>query len=185
MIKRDLVVAHGFNVPDGGAATINKVIPAFNGSVQKATYGWFGIASVLFFNDNIAAMVAGMATPGSVGVGHSNGCAVLTRATNLGAPMTDLILLNPALEEGTEFAEHLNSIHVYHNKGDVPVRLAKLLNKVIPGDFMWGEMGRDGYSGNDPRVINHDVSDIYCGHADIFSDEQALVDMLIADFSNK
>ena len=112
-------------------------------------YGWTGIFSALLFNRRWARLLAGKVCKGDVGVGHSNGALVLKEAADLGAPFDTLILLNPALDRGTRFAAHIKTIYVFHAPSEWPTRIARFL-PLHP----WGDMGRVGYKGPDPRVLN-------------------------------
>lgn len=164
----NVVLAHGFNVNDDGKSTIGKlatVLP-FPG-VQQVDYGWTGLLGVRVLNPRIAKLVAGMTEPGSVGIGHSNGCDILRRAAALGAPFKHLILINPALDSDISFSDQIEHIDVLHNPTDNVVTAAKF----IPWSA-WGDMGRAGYTGIDPRVVNHDTHAQFgaTGHSGVFED---------------
>lgn len=167
---KNYILAHGFNVKDGGKGTVDKLVPLLNGRVQQADYGWFGLSSVLLHNDKIAQMITGMATPDSVGIGHSNGCALLVKAAQNGTRFKRLILINPALQDDIEIPSTVGKVYVLHNKFDLPVKAARLLNWFVPGrNFLWGQMGNSGYQGDDPRVVNLNLSDYVNGHSAVFS----------------
>ena len=119
-------------------------------------YGWTGIFSAMVFNERIARMLAAEVAPGDIGVGHSNGCAILKDAADMGAPFHELILLNPALDNSVTFAPQLKRIHVFYSPSEIPTEIARYL-PLHP----WGNMGRVGYRGNDPRVINVDLESAY------------------------
>lgn len=118
----------------------------------KFDYGWTGIFSALFFNDRWARLLAAAVRPGDIGVGHSNGCAVLARAAALGAPFREFVFLNPALDRGASIAPSVERIHVFHAPHELPTLLARF----IPF-HPWGDMGRVGYRGKDPRFVNVNV----------------------------
>lgn len=154
---------HGFNVSDSGANTTDRLVPFFSAAgynVHEHDYGWFGLLQVRFLNGRVAKRVAKSVRPGDIGVGHSNGCAILARAAAL-VPFDGLVLVNPALDKDTEFPASLRWIHVYHSNGDAAVSLARFLPM-----HQWGDMGRVGYCGDDGRVLNFDHSPD--GHSDIF-----------------
>ena len=167
-------ILHGFNVDDGGKDTTDTLIPRFQNDgfkVKQHDYGYLWIFGVLFRNDNIAREVAKHIKPGDYGVGHSNGCAILVKAAQEGAPFEKLFLINPALENDVEFPAHIKEIHVFHNKYDKPVKAAKWLRRLLPWhrDFLWGEMGNTGYQGDDERVFNHDqITWGVKGHSTVF-----------------
>jgi len=112
-------------------------------------YGWTGIFSALLFNQRWSRLLAGRVRKRDVGVGHSNGALILKEAADLGALFDTLILLNPSLDRGTTFAPHIRNIYVFHAPSEWPTRIARYLPF-----HPWGDMGRVGYRGRDPRVIN-------------------------------
>jgi len=178
--KNRLLLAHGFNVRDGGANTLDKLIPHLkrpNTKIKQADYGHLSLAGVAYFNDNLAAMLNGLSEQNDIGIGHSNGCSVLAMAANLGAPFKQLHLINPALKSDFKFPSHIKKIFVYHSKGDLPVKLSTWLRYIPPfknnKDFIWGQMGATGYTGNDPRVINIDLSSMYLSHSGGFDNQNA------------
>ena len=165
-----VILVHGFNVWDGGEKTVGRLRPyCISKGVEYRMwrYGWTFLIGTLMGNPNRAAWLAKDCKPGDVGIGHSNGCALLWRACWVKAVFRTLILINPALDREVAFPAHLDTIHVLHDPGDLAVRLASW----IPG-VRWGEMGAYGYLGNDERVFNHrfdwdgDVS--IDEHSDIF-----------------
>lgn len=167
-------LVHGFNVSDGGANTTDRLTPYFevNGhEVIQHDYGWFGFLSVRFRNHSVAEKIA-KATTGEgydVGVGHSNGCAILLDAASMGK-FDGLILINPALDRDADIPDGVRWVHVYHNSGDKPVKWAKWLPM-----HPWGDMGRVGYCGMDGRVMNFSGDRLeprLSGHSDIFSPDK-------------
>jgi len=168
-----IVLAHGFNVKDGGKKTIDKLLPFLNKhAVLQADYGFFNLFGVRFFNKHIARVVAGMTPYGSIGIGHSNGCDILVKSCNAGAPFSRLILINPALDRDTEFPlGDLVRVDVLHNVDDHVVDKARL--------FLfhpWGDMGRVGYQGKDARVRNHETKSLLnvSGHSEVFDKAMTL-----------
>ena len=104
--------------------------------------------------------IKGLSSP--VLVGYSNGAWAAVQAAETGAPVDHLVLVSPALHKGHEFPGHIRRIDVFYSGGDFPTRAAKWWRWVVnwlpwrwdaPHD--WGEMGRTGYTGADPRVRNH------------------------------
>lgn len=161
----NLVLCHGFNVKDGGKETLDNLIPHLPlDNIQQADYGYFNLLAVRYFNDNIATVIAGMAADKSIGIGHSNGCAILVKAARLTSKIKRLVLINPALDDDTEFPAHLERIDVFHNWSDYLVTSAKFLLF-----HEWGEMGRVGYVGEDKRVFNHETIALFGvhGHSDL------------------
>lgn len=162
---RTVHLVHGFNVKDGGQNTTDKLIPYLKGArfrVMDHDYGYFGLLRVRLCNGGVSELVKAATDKGDIGVGHSNGCAVLAEAAARGAPFAGLVFLNPALDQDYSIARHVSWVHVYHSQKDVAVLMAKVLRFNHP----WGAMGRLGYTGTDPRVTNIDYTPF--GHSDVF-----------------
>ncbi len=104
-------------------------------------------------NPGIARRLLPHIRPGDVLLGHSNGNAIWMRALLEGAPARGLVILNGALEPDIEFPPQLELVHVYYNPKDeaVPLTEVPIMRRVF-FDPLWGEMGRVGYTGNDPRA---------------------------------
>lgn len=157
MDKPRVILLHGFNVFDKGAGTVGRLAPYFERAgyrVKQPSYGWVFLLGVRYANSKIASMLAGLIEPGDIIVGHSNGCAIAAEVLDLGAPVSQLVLINPALDSDHVFpiTDDLRAVHVWHSPSDSPVWWAKWL----PG-HAWGDMGAVGYNGRrDPRVINYD-----------------------------
>lgn len=160
-------VVHGFNVNDGGANTTNLLHPYLRQAglrVVDHDYGWFGLIQVRLCNGGIAETIKAASKRGDIGIGHSNGCAILMEACQRGAPLAGLVLINPALDEDCVPPPQVRWIHVYFNCDDSPVKWSRLL-LLHP----WGAMGRYGYKGDDPRYLNVDCAPEVSGHSDIFT----------------
>lgn len=164
----NFIPCHGFNVKDAGKETIDQLLPFMQSdTVQQADYGYFNLLGVRWFNKSIASTLAGMANDDSIGIGHSNGCAILVEATKRTDKIKTLILINPALDADTIFPESVERVLVYHNKTDDVVTMSKWLPWHV-----WGEMGRVGYRGNDIRVTNFDTHELFGaeGHSGVLHD---------------
>jgi hypothetical protein len=149
------ITAHGFWDFDGVATTdrLRPFLEAVGYQVQEWDYGFTGLLGVRFLNGKRAKELAGIAkqNPGCVGIGHSNGCALLYRAcTEHAAPFSQLVFINPALDEDVEFPSYLKHIHVWYSPHDYPVKFAGLFYK-----HTWGKMGQVGATRKDPRVSNY------------------------------
>lgn len=96
--------------------------------------------------------------PGNILIGHSNGCAVGWRLTNM-VQSKGLVLINPALDADVEFDPALEFIHVYWSPKDE----IAWASQFIPWSD-WGKMGTTGYKGKDARVKQWNMND---DHTDI------------------
>lgn len=186
-LKR-LQFVHGFNEDDSGANSIDKLIPKLQGrnvETINVDYGHFNLLDVFGHNDTVAKLIASYTKPGDIGIGYSNGCAVLLKAAQQGAPFKRLIFINPALKSDIEIPPGIECVDVFFTDSDIPTRFAKYLRMMpfTPKNFIWGEMGRTGYTGQDERVINLDMSNYIVGHNGAFVDEEAL--NLVASMINE
>lgn len=151
---------HGFNVFDRGRGTTDRLVPYFRRAgypTRQHDYGWFGLLQVRLRNEEVAKRVLRSVKPGDIGVGHSNGCEILARAADLGAPFAGLVFIHPALEATREIAHQVSWFDVYHGRRDVAVQAAELFDW-LPWNWgeehPWGDMGMRGYLGTDPRAAN-------------------------------
>lgn len=116
-------------------------------------YGDIWAVQTRMKNPGIARRLAKLIEPGDVLLGHSNGNAIWMRSLLEGAPARGLVILNGALEPDIEFPKPLDFVHAYWNPDDevVPLTEVPIMRRVF-FDPLWGEMGRTGYTGTDPRV---------------------------------
>lgn len=120
--------------------------------VEYFEYGDILALQTRMKNPGIARRLAKLVEPGDVLLGHSNGGAVCIRALLEGAPARGLVVLNGALEPDIEFPKQLDFVHVYWNPEDAAVPLTEVpIFRRVFFDPLWGEMGRVGYTGKDPR----------------------------------
>ena len=161
-------LVHGFNVKDAQEASL-----AFLGPVLKAAghdvvivdYGWTQRLRIRLCNKGFSRMLRSMAEPDSIVIGHSNGCAIIHEACEMGATFKKVILFNPALDRDMIFAQQIKDITIFYSKDDAATKWAKW----IPFSS-WGSMGAEGYVGiPDSRVTNMDEESITkkeMGHSD-------------------
>lgn len=150
-------IAHGFNVRDPRVFfKIGQAFAAQNYEVVEIDYGWTGLISARIAVAREGKRLAAIAKPGDIAIGHSNGCAVIARALELGAPLRQVMMINPALDKrrtlvGVERAD------IYYSEDDLAVLFGKYLRwfsplRLIGMQTTWGEMGRTGYRG---AALNH------------------------------
>ncbi|AIY65184.1 alpha/beta hydrolase [Pseudoalteromonas piratica] len=167
---------HGFNVEDGGAATIDNtsqyILQAGFAPIDF-DYGHLGLVGVVLFNHNLGQALKSQLKPGDCVVAHSNGAAIAVRAAELGAQIDTLILINPALKSDYVFPKNIRKIVVYWTKHDKPVKISRAVRWLTIGMCKWGAMGATGYTGRkDDRVTNFDMSNIIFGHSEALQPEQ-------------
>ena len=176
------LLVHGF-ASKGGKGSTDLLRPFFEDAgyqVAELDYNWTGLIGVRTCNKKLGKswagwcrIVASYATE-IIGVGHSNGCAILRASAWLGAPFTQLVFINPALNtkgKKTRIGSLVKRVHVWHSPSDKAVRIARFLPR-----HPWGRMGAIGYKGNDPRWINynkqHDFRVSSRSHGDVFDAEK-------------
>ena len=159
-MSKNYILCHGFNVRDAGKETIDKLLPHMQiDEVQQADYGYFNLFGVRWFNKSIATTLAGMSNRHSIGIGHSNGCAILVEAARHTNNIEHLILINPALDNDTSFPNSVKKIDVFYNQTDKVVTISKWMPWHV-----WGDMGRVGFKGSDSRVRNHNTRWLFDAH---------------------
>lgn len=188
-----VILIHGFNVWDGGRATVGTLRPFFaerGVTPILVDYGHFGLIQVELFNDRIAGKIHDAIRAANhnyrrvLVVGHSNGCTLADAvARRPGFEAAGFIYINPALRKDRPLPPGVRFLHVWHSPSDLVVRAARRL----PFARNWGAMGAEGYQGPpDPRVTNFDKERGYPvkseGHSDVFSyDKRAAFGPLIVD----
>jgi len=185
-MSKTAIFIHGFNVWDGGRATIGKFIPFWENvpfKCHELQYGWRGLIGVRIWNRRTARRLAELSKviEGEVvAVGHSNGCAIIHRATRIpGNRISGVVYINPALDRDMIPGPKVKFCHVWHNEDDKAVRWARILMK-----HPWGPMGAYGYMNPenippDARVKNYDTGRGFevaraKGHSGIFRRPEAL-----------
>ena len=176
-----VILIHGFNVWDGGRATVGRLAPFFNARGVPhfaVNYGHFGLLETRLKNIRVAKRVAlacaAAAEQYVVVVGHSNGCAIAhLAATEFRAKIDKLVYINPALKKDMPLPDSVGALDVWHSPSDRPVRLAKWL---LPSRMRpWGEMGATGYQGaEDRRIRNFNKQQAFRVHSSSHSDVFAL-----------
>ena len=178
-----VILVHGFNVWDGGRATVGKLRPFFaqlGAPYIMINYGHLGLLGTRLKNRRIARQVARCVLTAidagmrPVVVGHSNGCAIIHLALEQLAcvEQVDAVYINPALRKDVELSPALRQLTVWHSPSDKPVRWSKWLPS--SGARPWGEMGATGYVGDDKRAVNRNkevMSPSSASHSDLFSPE--------------
>lgn len=166
-----VVLIHGVRVRKNNR-DLYRLATAFRAAgfcVTIPRYGYIPaclIGAIPWLDNRIADSMAGFIEPGDILVGHSNG-ATLAYLISKRHPLRGAVLINPALE--CDAVPNADFVHVYHNEGDLIVRLAAL----IPFNI-WGAMGAVGYCGSNPLVVSIDQArppgelPALHGHSDIF-----------------
>ena len=165
---------HGIHTKDP-YKNIGKLEPYFWAKGYNSTlvhnYGYVLAVGTRFNNPGRAKTIGNHILPHDIIVGHSNGCLIAWMISNE-KPVEGLVLINPALDDDIKFSDRINWIHVYYNHTDGAVPWANIFRFNHP----MGDMGHDGYKGQDKRVLNIDCCNSHrdtlpCvdGHSAIFS----------------
>ena len=166
---------HGINVSDP-MGNIGKLKPCFEEvgfkNVVVEDYGFLPFGLAWARNKSIARKLLKKMTPGDIVVAHSNGAAITYHLLEMGAQFSGVVLLNPALNHDLALTQGVEWVHVYFNENDHVVWLAKW----IPA-HIWGDQGRRGYTGNDPRYKNINTSKLAGAlageeHSDYWADDK-------------
>ena len=178
------ILVHGFNVWDGGKATVGKLERYFMDAgvdCMVLKYGWFGIGRTYIKNRKVAARlieacnVVKMTDPTAkiVLVGHSNGCAIIQKACEVyDGKVHRGVYINPALDKDTDIAKTMKGLTVWFSPSDKPVRWSKWLPF-----HPWGEMGCKGYGWEYEKRVNSINKETAfavssSSHSDVFSDKK-------------
>jgi hypothetical protein len=158
-------IAHGFNVRDPRLFfKLGQAFAAANHEVVEIDYGWTGLISARLAVAKHGAKLAEIAKPGDIAIGHSNGCALIQRALYEGAPLRQVIYVNPALHRKMH-APFVERCDVYYTSDDLAVWFGKWVRRLSPLRLVgkqttWGEMGRVGYVGVHPAMHNHNLREV-------------------------
>lgn len=168
------ILVHGFNVRDPKKST-GKLHKCLDECISF-NYGWRELISVMLCNKRDAKKLKDITMLHKSNIyAHSNGCAISVESARQGAKIKALICINPALKRKTKFPPSIDRILVIHTKHDKATKAARFFDRIpfiqllIPN--AWGAMGAKGYSGDDKRVVNWDLSITLKGHSDFFEDE--------------
>lgn len=180
--KKRAILEHGYNVRDGGASSIDRIIPALKllgYEVIETNRGWRGLLDVRFNSRKRVEKLAALIRQGDLLIGHSDGCNLINRATQhlsgLGGGRVNVIYFNPALDVDTPLAGVVDRALVFHTPSDWLVGLASLL-----WFHDWGSMGRDGFTPrtaleDDPRYLSVAYEQIGIhrpGHSGVFKQSE-------------
>ena len=156
---------HGFNVNDGGYASVDLIKPTareFNFFPYDHDYGWVWLFRLRKRNKNVAKSLSALIKKVQleadvVLVGHSNGCAIIYEMIekhSLGS-LKGVVFINPALHKEIELPQtSTENFVVLFNKHDYIVQGAKWwrrfinvmpLSRMKYGKHLWGSAGQQGF----------------------------------------
>ena len=157
-------LAHGIRAAQGGRNTMGALRDELRERGRDAGIVSYGYVLVPITNKQAVNAVLDGVVDGDTVYAYSNGAWAAVQAAELGLAVRHLILINPALHKAREFPGHIERIDVFYSPGDGAVQKGKWwrwTTRILPWRWRnphgWGEMGRTGYTGNDPRVRNHEM----------------------------
>jgi hypothetical protein len=169
------VIVPGFNVYDGGAGSIDRIIPyllqMFPNAVIDADNGDYkhGLIKVRFFYRKTVARIAEAIRKADVVITHSNGANYTMKALKLLKKHNrenenlHLIHISPALNRKQKLHRYkFKRIDVLFSQSDRVVWLSKWLPF-----HSWGDAGQRGLITDDPRYSGHSFDRTY--HSGWFS----------------
>jgi hypothetical protein len=143
-------------------------LEAAGAAVVPVDYGWKHLVRIRRTTEQTARRIAETAQAPCAGIGHSNGCAVLLRAVEMGADFRRLVFINPALRKDVAIPSGVERVWVLHAENDRAVLAGYAWRRYNPLRLVgwsspWGVMGRTGYRGEDARAVNVPLGPI--GHS--------------------
>jgi hypothetical protein len=163
----------GFNVSDGGAATVGQLKPLLEAAGHEVIvidYGHYNLWEVHFKKHKAIRQIALRLKKEQVDVvlGHSNGCNfshLSLRLLERYSHKYQEVRIAPALNRGTACAKNVTQCLVLYSKSD----RWTFLSGFIPGS-PWGQQGTYGYRGNDPKMLGRNMGDLVPDHSDYFDE---------------
>lgn len=156
---------HGFNVSDGGNASIGRLLPFFDRDDDTAimhAYGWVGLIRLRWRNAKVTRRILPEVQDGDVLIGHSNGCLICWELVEAGARPGLVICVQPAMRRDTDWPPHVPVLCLY-NKRDWAVTLGRVWGRLVSvanpfkGMHGWGSAGRHGFTAGQSHVENWDT----------------------------
>lgn len=154
-------IIHGIHSSEAGTSTPARLVPDLMDrglSYKIHDYGCALAITSRYKNPRRARDIAKHIMPGDSIIAHSNGCAIATLMLNMGIAPGCVVFLQPALDDDTIFPDGNYVINVFYNKYDITTLFAKW---ALWFHHPYGSMGTVGYTGNDPRIKNYDVYEIF------------------------
>lgn len=175
-----IALVHGFNVWDGGEASLGDWDSALHTAGHNTwliDYGWTGLLRVRLENMNVVDSLERYRP--DVIIGHSNGAAIAWQYAQTGAPLAGVVCVQPALNTETVWPANVGRIVCLYNGDDWAVLAGKVWRLLNPVSWFrrhpWGAAGRYGFERADRRFdldrrfrqfdTARDPHHPYCGHS--------------------
>lgn len=158
-----VALLHGFNVRDGGEATLGaweSCLRTAGHDAQLFDYGWVGPIRVRLENMDVVDRLADWRP--EVIIGHSNGATIAWRYAQTGAPLAGVVAVQPALHTKARWPSNVKRIACLYNPGDWAVYAGKLWRLLNPVSWFvrhpWGAAGRYGFKHTDRRFSQYNTA---------------------------
>lgn len=169
-MAKQIHVIHGIRAKDRGAQSMGKLTTLLSHHFSKLYPVSYGYVLVPLSNkkarDAIVKSLEKYKNKNDevIVIGYSNGCWAAVQAAEMGYKIDHMVLISPALYRSHAIPEQVKRVDVYYSEGDLIVELGGLYKRLVnllpwnwkifgtPHD--WGQMGKYGYQGNDPRIHN-------------------------------
>lgn len=150
-------ILHGIHSGSESTGVLAPYYSALGYRVWVWDYGEVYAVNARFLkNPHVVSELKKQVKSGDIGVGHSNGCAILAKASDEGVEFSGLTFINPALNKDRRIEPGVNWIRVYFNEGDKAVNAGKWFRILNPiswfNEHPYGEMGKKGTCYFDKRV---------------------------------
>ena len=152
---------HGFNVRDGGRASIAQWTPhldRYRLPWEVHDQGRKGLLGLRGRNAATVEWLRPLIQAGDILGGHSNAAWVAWELVQAGAPVAAVVVFQPALRRDTEWPPELPVLCVY-NRRDLIVQFGRAWGRfsgvVTRRDHGWGAAGRYGFTAGQPLVENY------------------------------
>lgn len=149
---------HGINTFDGGKGYIGQFRPLLIGEgIDAKLHGysasWLPGLQWALNGGRARELAEVIGDDPCVILAHSNGCAIAMEAAAMGAPVRNLVFLNPALDRKAKLPAHVGRCDVFYTTDDPWTQIAMRLPF-----HPWGDMGASGYRGADERYVSWNMS---------------------------
>lgn len=172
---------HGFNVTDGGKKSVGRLRRFLKNSALH-NYGWVGPFLLRFKNKETVEELLPKIREGDVCVGHSNGALICYNLVERGAPVSKVVLIQPALRRDSKWPVDVEVLCVWNPK-DWAVSLGRVWSGIVslltPGRHGWGAAGRHGLDQKTPNITQWNTADgqwkvTAKGHSTILTNDRCL-----------
>jgi len=183
-------IIHGIHKSEGDISTAARIIPELMEADYREEdiiihdYGYVTALTSRWKNKGRAEKIAPLIEPGDKIISHSNAGDITRIMLDMGILPSGIVLLQPALDTDTVFAEGEYWINIFYNEHDKATLFARM--------FLWfnhpyGAMGRYGYKGNDLRIKNYNTLAMFGvgGHSKCYEQSKSLRTKVVSSMDER